>query len=222
MKEKVRLKSFSSGIKIVIDDQATMDEVLSEIKEKFKESEKFFGKAKLAVTFEGRKNTEEEENAILDVIRETSSVNIVCVVSGESDEVFDRAVGRVQELLEGDCAQFFKGNLTGKNVLETEQSVIVLGHVEKGSCIISKKDIIVLGKLEGSAYAGADGKPHFVAALSMNPESLRIGEYKGINKGKGLWGRKKQTAPQMAYLKGEEIVFDDLTNTEELLQFLSE
>ena len=131
MKEKVRLKSFSSGIKIVIDDQATMDEVLSEIKEKFKESEKFFGKAKLAVTFEGRKNTEEEENAILDVIRETSSVNIVCVVSGESDEVFDRAVGRVQELLEGDCAQFFKGNLTGKNVLETEQSVIVLGHVEK-------------------------------------------------------------------------------------------
>ncbi|MBE5881127.1 MAG: septum site-determining protein MinC [Lachnospiraceae bacterium] len=220
MKEKVRLKSFSSGIKIVIADEATLEEILAEISEKFRESEKFFGKAKLAVTFDGRKNTPEEEDAILDCIQETSSVNIVCVVSDENGEVFDRAVGSYAQLLESDSAQFFRGSLTDKNVLETEQSIIILGNVEKGSCVISKKDIIVLGNLEGSAYAGADGNPHFVAALSMNPESLRIGEHKGNNKGKGFWGRKKQTSPQMAYLKGEEIVFDDLMNTEELLQTL--
>lgn len=220
MKEKVRLKSFSSGIKIVIDEQASLDEILAEITEKFKESERFFGKAKLAVTFEGRKNTEEEEDAILDAIRDISSVNIVCVVSGDSNEAFDRAVGQAKQFLESDSAQFFKGNLTGNQVFETEQNIIILGHVEKGSCVISKKDIIVLGNLDGSAYAGVDGNPHFVAALSMNPESLRIGQYKGNNKGKGFWGRRKQTSPQMAYLKGEEIIFDDLMITEELLQIL--
>ncbi len=221
MKEKVRLKSFPSGIRIAIAEDASLEEILTEVSEKFKESEKFFGKAKLAVTFEGRKNTIEEENAILDVIGETSSVNIVCVVSKENDAAFDRAVGSMQQLVESDTAQFYRGDLTNRQILETEQNIIILGSVKKGSCVISKKNIIVLGDLEGSAYAGADGNAHFIAALSMNAESIRIGECKGKNKGKGLWGRrKKQTSPQLAYLKEEEIIFDDLTLTEELLQTL--
>lgn len=221
MKDKVRLKSYTKGIKIVIEEDAVFEDVLEEIADKFKDSEKFFGKAKLAVTFEGRKNTTEEENAILDKIKETSKVNIVCVVSMESEAVFDRAVGSVEQLLASDTAQFYRGDLSGKTVLETEQNIIILGSVCKGSSVISKKDIIVLGRLEGSAYAGADGKPHFVAALSMNPETVRIGDVKGKCKGKGIWGRKKVASPQMAYQKGEEIVFEDLNITEELLQTLS-
>lgn len=54
MKEKVRLKSYTKGIKIVIEEDAELEEVLEEIEDKFKDSERFFGKAKLAVTFEGR------------------------------------------------------------------------------------------------------------------------------------------------------------------------
>jgi len=220
MKEKVRLKSYTKGIKIVIDEDAGMDEILSEVADKFKDSERFFGKAKLAVTFEGRKNTIEEENAILDKIKEISTVNIVCVVSAQSNEVFDRAIDSVEQILSGDSAQFYRGDLTDKAMLETEQSIIILGNVKKGSSVVSKKDIIVLGSLEGSVYAGVDGNTHFIAALSMNPETIRIGDLKGKTKGKGLWGRKKQTLPQIAYVKDEEIVFEDLEFTEELLQTL--
>lgn len=221
MKEKVRLKSYTKGIKIVIDEDACMEDILAEIAEKFKDSEKFFGKAKLAVTFEGRENTMEEENAILDKIKETSSVNIVCVVSTKTDDSFERAIGSIEQILSEDTAQFYRGDLAAKTVLETEQSVIILGNVKKGSSIVSKKDIIILGDMEGSAYAGADGQPHFIAALNMNPETVRIGDLKGKNKGKGLWGRKKQTVPQVAYIKDEEIVFENLDFTEELLQTLS-
>ncbi len=221
MKDKVRLKSYTKGIKIVIDEDAQMDEILSEIADKFKDSEKFFGKAKLAVTFEGRKNTIEEENIILDKIKETSTVHIVCVVSSESNEPFERAIHSVEQILSEDTAQFYRGNLTDKALLETEQSIIILGNIKKGSSVVSKKDIIVLGTLEGSAYAGVDGNPHFVAALSMTPETLRIGDLKGKTKAKGLWGRKKQTAPQIAYIKDEEITVEDLVFTEELLQKLS-
>lgn len=220
MKEKVRLKSFANGIKIVIDESAAMDEVLREVADKFKDSEKFFGKAKLAVTFEGRKNTAEEENAILDVIQDMSSVNIVCVVSQEKPEAFEKAVRSLAGLAEGDTAQFHRGNLVGRQILETEQNIIVLGDVHKGCCVISRKNIIVLGKLEGSAYAGADGKHRYVAALSMTPETIRIGEHKGKYKGKGLFGRKKGTHPMIAYLEDKKITFADLTFTEELLQNL--
>lgn len=221
MKEKVRLKGYTKGIKIVIEEDAAFEEVLEEIADKFKNSEKFFGKARLAVSFEGRKNTPEEEDAILDKIKETSMVNIVCVVSTQSEEIFDRAVGAVEQLLTSDTAQFYRGDLRGKTILETEQNIIILGSVQKGSSVVSKKDIIVLGKLEGSAYAGADGNPHFVAALSMEPESLRIGDIKGSCKGKGFWGRKKGALAQIAYKKEDEIVFEDLKFTEELLQTLS-
>lgn len=221
MKEKVRLKSYTKGIKIVIEEDADFEDVLEEIADKFKDSEKFFGKAKLAVTFEGRKNTMEEENAILDRIKETSTVNIVCVVSMQSDQAFDRAVGAVEQILGEDTAQFYRGNLTGKAILETEQSIIILGNVPKGCSVVSKKDVIVLGRLEGSVYAGADGNAHFIAALSMQPETVRIGDVKGKTKEKGFWGRKKQSSPQMAYIKGEEIVFEDLNITEELLQTLA-
>lgn len=221
MKEKVRLKSYTKGIKIVIDEEANLDEILSEIAEKFKDSEKFFGKAKLAVTFEGRENTIEEENAILDKIKETSSVNIVCIVSSKTEDAFERAIGSIEQILSGDTAQFYRGDLVGKTVLETEQSVIILGNVKKGSSVVSKKDIIILGTLEGSAYAGVDGQAHFIAALTMNPETIRIGDVRGKCKGKGLWGRKKQTVPQIAYIKDEEIVFENLNFTEELLQTFS-
>ena len=220
MKEKVRLKGYTKGIKIVIEEDAAFDEILEEIADKFKDSEKFFGKAKLAVSFEGRKNTPEEEDAILDKIKETSNVNIVCVVSEQSETVFDRAVGSVEQLLSSGAAQFYRGDLHGKTILETEQNIIILGSVQKGSSVVSKKDIIVLGRLEGSAYAGADGMPHFVAALSMNPETLRIGDTKAKYKGKTFWGRKKDSVPQIAYKKEEEIVFENLNFTEELLQTL--
>ena len=220
MKEKVRLKSYTKGIKIAIEEDASLEEVLEEIADKFKDSERFFGKAKLAVTFEGRENTIEEENAILDKIKETSAVNIVCVVSAHSNQAFDRAVGAVEQILGEDTAQFYRGTLTGKEVLETEQSIIILGNVQKGSSVVSKKDVIVLGNLEGSAYAGADGGVHFVAALGMNPETLRIGDVKAKTKEKGIWGRKNKSLPRIAYKKGEEIVFEDLNHTEELLQTL--
>ena len=57
-------KSYTKGIRIVIEEDASLDEILNEISEKFKDSEKFFGKAKTAVAFEGKALTAEEENAI--------------------------------------------------------------------------------------------------------------------------------------------------------------
>lgn len=159
MKDIVRLKSYPNGIRIVIAEDALFGDVLAEVSEKFKDSERFFGKAKLAVTFEGRKNTQEEEDAILDTIRQESSVNIVCVVEKEKEESFEQPLARIEEMAQGDFAQFYRGSLSGKKILETEQSLIVLGDVCKGSCVVSKKDIVVLGTLSGSAYAGVDGKP---------------------------------------------------------------
>jgi septum site-determining protein MinC len=220
MKDKVRLKGFPNGIRIAIDEDATMEEILPVIKDKFSDSGKLFKNARFAVRFEGRKNTEAEEDAIIRTMEETGNVSVVCVLSEDGDEPYENAVRTALRHADGETAQFYRGNLTGKKRLETEQNIIVLGNVEKGCQIISSKNIIVLGTLSGAAYAGVDGKPHFIAALAMEPELIRIGERKGKYKRKRGFGKKKPSAAQIAYVREEEIVFEDLMITEELLQNL--
>lgn len=230
MKEIVRLKGYPSGILIVIDENASMEQILAEVAVKFKDSEKFFGKAKKTISFEGRKNTLAEEQKILDVIQESCELDIACILSKENDianklairEVEKRVKPVLSDVEEETMAQFYKGSLGARKVLETDRSVVILGDVNSGAVVVSKKNIIVLGTLYGSAHAGIDDKPHFILALSMDPEAIRIGEFKGKYKTKKGFGAKKDTRPKVAYVKDGTVVFEDLNDTEELLGYLSE
>lgn len=220
MSETVRLKGYPNGIQIVIDKDAALEEVLVQVAEKFKDSEKFFGKSRKVLSFEGKRLTQEEEDAIVDAIKKSCSLSIVCVISKDTNEAFEQALQEEQEGKKSDKAQFFRGNVGRRDVLEMEQSVIILGNVESGGLVISQGDIIVLGQLLGNAYAGVDGRPHFIAALHMEPETIRIGETKGKYVPAGRWRMGRKETPKIAYLKDAQIVFEDIAYTEELLQNL--
>lgn len=61
--------------------------------------------------------------------------------------------------------------------VEAREHVVVLGDVNPGAEIVSAGNIIVWGKLKGSAIAGADGNQKAViCALELRPTQLRIGE----------------------------------------------
>ena len=60
MKDKVRIKSFSKGLTIQLDDQIPFDDLLKEVAAKFSEGRNFFGKETVALAFSGRKLTDEE------------------------------------------------------------------------------------------------------------------------------------------------------------------
>ena len=112
--------------------------------------------------------------------------------------------------------------LIGMNItaFETENSIIVMGDVYPGACIISKKDIIVLGGLYGQAYAGGNGLDnHFVVALEMSPEKLKIGEFKyKTSEKQSKWSIKPKVQPKIAYVKDGRVVMDAITK--ELLNAL--
>ncbi len=220
MSDKIRLKGYPNGIQIVIDEDALLGDILVEVAEKFKDSEKFFGKSKKVISFEGKQLSAKEEDAIISTIRQSCSLSIVCVVSRQENETFQQAMVRTQQEKMADKAQFFRGNVGRRDILEMDQSVIILGNVESGGLVISQKDIIVLGHLQGSAYAGVDGNPHFICALHMDPETIRIGEIKGKYTQKSKWKSAKKDTPKLAWLKNGEIQFSDVEYTEELLQNL--
>ena len=217
MKQSVIIKSFPNGIVLHLSEADTFEEILQETAIRFRESRDFFKDAKMALSIKGRKLTEEEENTILNIISENSDIHILCLVSDDedTDRMFIKAISETDFSEDGNgnsAGQFYKGTLKNGEVLETEYSIVILGDVYPGSAIISARDIIVLGGLYGEAYAGGNGSDgHYVAALEMSPEKLKIGDFKYHAKEKSKWGIKPKVQPKIAYVKNKKIVMDSLT-----------
>lgn len=216
MKEAVVIKSFQNGITILINEEIPFTQVLQEIAFKFEESKAFFGTAKMALSFEGRPLTPVEEIQILDTIKTNSDIHIVCIVGKDekTDKCFIKALQQTERKLSGgDEGQFYRGSLKNQDVIETESSIVILGDVYPGCAVISTRNIIVLGGLYGEAYAGGSGTGnHYVVALEMEPERLKIGDFKykaGTKQTK--WGIRPKVQPKIAYVKNERIVFEPLT-----------
>ncbi len=223
MKEAVIIKSFPNGIALYLNEELPFERILEEIGYKFSEARNFFGSAALAMSIEGREVTDTEEIRILETVRENSDLRILCLVEreGETNGKYADAIARMEEKLaeEEENGQFFRGNLKNRDVLETENSIIMLGDVYPGSAIISSRNIIVLGGLYGEAYAGGSGREGaFVAALEMKPERIKIGDFKykpNMKQTKRVLQPKVR--PKIAYVKNDRIILDaftkDLLNT---------
>ncbi len=221
MKDAVVIKSYPNGISLLLDKECSFDELLEEIGFKFSESKAFFGNARVALSIEGKELNSGEELKILEVIKKNSEVKIVCLVGkdNENNKHYLKALEEMDRRLpKGDSdGQFYKGTLKNNQVLETEQSIVILGDVYPGSAIVSTKNIIVLGGLYGEAYAGASGQDgSYIVALEMEPERLKVGDFKYKATGKTKWGVKPKVQPKIAYAKNGKLVIEPLTK--ELLE----
>lgn len=179
MNNSVIIKGNKYGIIVVLDANMEYEELREKIAEKFRDSAKFFDKAQMAISFEGRKLTNEEQRDILNIIAEETELHVVCIVDNdtEKEEVFKKALDEKLLELSNTTGQFYKGNLRSGQVLESETSIIVMGDVNPGARIVSKGNIIVLGSLKGTVFAGATGNTNsFVLALDMNPVQIRIAD----------------------------------------------
>lgn len=179
MDNSVMIKGTKSGIILVLDASLGFAELKEKIKTKFESSAAFLGDAAMALSFEGRKLSNDEKREVLDIINDTTDLNIVCIV--ETDErkeaIMERSLNQRLMELSSNTGQFYKGNLRSGQVLEAETSIIILGDVNPGAKVVSKGNIIVLGALKGNAYAGVSGNTYaFVLALDMQAVQIKIAE----------------------------------------------
>jgi len=219
MREAVVIKSFPSGITLRLNAELPFEKLLEEIGYKFSEAKNFFGSASMALSIEGRPVTGAEEIRIVEAIQESCDLRILCIV--DRDETTERsychAIAHMEKKREDEeKGQFFRGDLKNGDVLETENSMILLGDVYPGCAVYSAKNIIILGGLYGEAYAGGEaGEEAFVAALEMQPEKIKIGDFKYRAKPqkRKLWGQisSHKVRPKIAYVKDNRIVFETFT-----------
>ena len=220
MSKPVMLKSNKYGINLILDSSMDFEELLGHILERFKESEGFFKNAKMAISFEGRRLTQEEEFRIVDTITSNTSVNIICILDNDAlrEELVRQKVERFEEEQAGRTGEFYRGTLRSGQVLDCESSIIILGDVNPGAKIISKGSIVVLGALKGTAYAGANGNEQsFVAALEMDPLQIKIGEIIARSADKSpapkrrLRKEKVTVEPQVAIVQDGNIYIGPIT-----------
>ena len=179
MSQAVVIKSNKYGINLILDKDMAFQELLTAIKEKFQESEKFFKNAKMAISFEGRTLTQEEEYQIIETITENTSISIICIVDNDEThaDLVKQQIEAYYDSVSGREGEFYRGTLRSGQVLESVSSVVIVGDVNPGAKIISQGNIVVLGALKGNAYAGAAGDSNcFIVALEMDPIQIQIGD----------------------------------------------
>ena len=117
-KAPVVIKGNKSGIRIVLDDALPFPEILEEVEKKFRESSNFLGEAQVAVSFDGRKLTEEQEAILLECIKENSKLQVVCLIDEDKqrEELFNQTLNEKLMAMNANSGQFFKGNLVWNSV----------------------------------------------------------------------------------------------------------
>ncbi|MBQ7840243.1 MAG: septum site-determining protein MinC [Lachnospiraceae bacterium] len=218
MKNSVIIKSYKDGIAVYLDNEMEFEQLLADVGDKFRDNARFFGDMRVAVSFEGRILSSREENLLVDAISCNSQLHVACIIGKDEEkeaqftdaiEAFERYFPKAEN-----DGRFYRGSLRDGQILETEGSIVIIGDVMPGCSVISTKDIIVLGKLQGSAYAGGNGSnDHFIAALEMTPQKLKIGDFKYKTKEKSRWLiRPKKESAQIAYVKDGKIQMQAITN----------
>ncbi|HKM20808.1 MAG TPA: septum site-determining protein MinC [Lachnospiraceae bacterium] len=214
MKNTVMIKSFQNGISVKMDPDIPFQDLYTEVARKFRESEKFFGDAKVVMSFEGRELDQDEEMLLINAITDNSKLQILCLIGNdeEKNQSFLKARNQFINDTEDTDGQYYKGTLRAGQVLETDASIIILGDVNPGANVISAGNIIVLGTLYGHAHAGARGNIQtFIVALDMQSNKLRIGDCDTMSNVKNSKWLRTKAVPKIAYVSQGEICTDAIT-----------
>ena len=212
MSELVTIKSSHSGIELRLNAKLPFPDLLKAVEEKFRQSADFFKNAKMAVSFSGRTLSISEEEQLIQVITQTTNLEIICIIDYDERKelIYKRAVAQCLSEREKSDGQFYRGPLKRRQLLESESSIVILGDVEFGAKVVAKGNIIILGTLYGSVHAGAAGDRNaFIIALSMQPQRLVIGD---IEAKRQLIYQDSLSinGPQIAVVDGKRIYLDPL------------
>lgn len=199
---------------IQLDRDAPFKEILEALAKKFSDSSKFFKGARMAVSFSGRILDRVEESQILSVIRETTDIEVVCIIekNEKAELMYKSVVEQTLSNIQRKEGQFYRGTLRRRQILESESSIVILGDVEPGARVIAKGNIVIVGALYGSVHAGAAGDDSaFIVALSMQPKQLMIGSIEARRQ--IIYQESLNiSGPKIAIVDGRRIYLDPLTD----------
>lgn len=223
MRNPVMIKGNKYGFTLYLDPEMDFLELLSLVGTRFAQSGKFFsGDSQVAVRFEGKELSLEQQNQVINQIEENSNVHISYIMDDDEQneanfreaveeygrklrEAFAKEKEEYKEELLKNAAeikeqgnlskdgQFYRGTLRSGQSVEVENSIVIVGDVNPGSDVVAGGNIVVLGCLKGSVSAGYPADRNaFVVSLDMQPMQVRIGDLIARSPDKDTKVRKKK------------------------------
>lgn len=222
MSNQVIIKGKNDRLVIALNPKSDFLELCDILKTKILEAKNFIGNSRMAIEFSGRKLTSEEEDILIGILTENSNIVISYIFTEKNekkpkdkkskDQAMD--LSKFNPLMEEGKTHFYRGTLRSGAKIESDGSVVVIGDVNPSSIIRARGNVIVLGRLNGTVYAGLNGDEQaFVTAIYFNPIQLTIGMKTKTDMQKEILDSSrvnKKNKFRIARIKNQEIVIEEL------------
>ena len=218
MSNQVIIKGKNDRLVISLSEKADFLELCDILKTKILEAKNFIGNSRMAIEFSGRKLTSEQEDILIGILTENSNIVISYIFTEKNEEdkkaeeIID--LSQLDSLIEEGKTHFYRGTLRSGAKIESDGSVVVIGDVNPSSIIRARGNVIVLGRLNGTVYAGLNGDEQaFVTAIYFNPIQLTIGMKTKTDMQKEILDSSrvnKKNKFRIARIKNQEIVVEEL------------
>lgn len=214
---RVRVRGTRDGIAITFDE-GPWDAVLEELDAHLSRRPNFFRGGRVAVAV-GPRRINAQEIETLGELLERYGMSLWAVWS-ESDFTQREAASLGLETGRDDFrreelplphfedalkrARIVYGPVRAGQRIHHDGSIVVLGDVNPGGEVIAEGHVVVWGRLQGIAHAGASGRADaIVAALVFDPTQVRIGPYMAQGSAQGTPG-----IPEVARVENGQIVVE--------------
>lgn len=173
MSRNINIFLKKENIVLRIKDDAEINEIIEELREKLPELKKFYQEEKTPILITGKILKRAEIEEIQSLINHEIKVKI------EFDSPRTLGLHGIKKTfkkeIETSETKFYKSSLRSGQRLEFEGSIVILGDVNDGAEVIAEDNIIVLGSLRGMAHAGAKGNDSaIIAAHVIESPQIRI------------------------------------------------
>ena len=167
----INLKKEETLVKI--EDNATEEEIIEELKMKMVELTKLYQEEKTPIRFSGKILSDKELEDIQSLVRQYLDVKIN--FDTPTSLGLHSIIRSYKEKIENSDTIFQKGSVRSGQKIEAKGSVVIIGDVNAGAEVIASDNIIVQGNLRGLAHAGAKGnKDAIITAGNLEAVQVRI------------------------------------------------
>ena len=189
----VELKGFRDGMRLIIDPEASMEQIELAIAERMASLGDSLSGLTMNIDLGNRSLDDEELVRLKNLLNGNYGLEVKQIIGDAQDDPRRTEVPQIagvpalhsEEHVYNQVAppreetRFVRHTLrSGQAERALEGNVVILGDVNPGAEVVAAGDIIVLGSLRGVAHAGALGDTSsIIFSLNLLPTQLRIGRH---------------------------------------------
>lgn len=208
---QVEFKGYRGGIEAIVSAEVQPTALESVLRSALTEAAGFLGKAALTVVLPGRRLDPELTEAVHRAFGSVEDLSVAALTTTPRQGRPPRA--RTSPIPHAGHAQVHRRTLRAGQELRHGGDLVVVGNVHRGASVIAEGDVIVLGRLEGMAHAGALGdRDRLIYAGTFAPTQVRIGDCIAVNPSLSAVHRRAPGAtaqgPEWAHVEDQAIVVE--------------